>query len=155
MNVYKAYATKFSYLVIYELLHGTKEKADEYITQMIDWVEKIRVPGKDNAPIQHQKSLARLSRREKREIRERFFHLGLLDHLPKNGGWSDTMQDPRIRDEKRKKQREDRKAICQVLREPDRRDGFGSDWWWERREESKRGGWCEDIIDKESIGVRA
>ncbi len=103
VDLYEAHATRYSHLAIYELLYGSKQKADEYIAHMIEWVEKMWIPWNPKAPAQHKSWSMKVLKSRKRALRERFYHLGLLEHLPKHGGWSDTLQDPSLKEEKYEK----------------------------------------------------
>lgn len=111
LELYHFQAEKYAALAIYGLLYEKQDEANDAISNMIEWVDKIRIPGKKDAPQEHINFLAKNSKRTKRLFRERFYELWLLERLPEYGGWSSPMQDPKITREKKQEKRENRKNV--------------------------------------------
>jgi hypothetical protein len=108
-NLCKTQAKKNCELAIFELLHGEQEKAQKYISLMIQFTESITesIPewGKkrDKGHIKWK-----IKRPFKKELKERFLSLWFFEYLPSEYGWNNPIKDP-LKKEWEKEKNENRR----------------------------------------------
>ena len=92
---------------LFELHFGSREKAQEYMQQMMSAVFSIGQPPEDlECPVQHRKTLRDFRRMYKRDIKERFYRAGFFHELPEKNGWNHAIKDPDQRQQERAARRE-------------------------------------------------
>jgi len=81
---------------IFAFLHGdNKRKAEEYVTEMVKEADAIYTPPQNRQTVENPRYNAynkKVYKEIKRNLKEWFLEAGLLDKLPKRGGWCDPFK---------------------------------------------------------------
>ncbi len=94
INLHQERASKYAELALYELRCGDERVAQRHIDAMIEATEACAVPGKEECPEAHRKTLRDGKRYFKKSLKRKFLAAGYFDALPDRIGWHTPVKHP-------------------------------------------------------------
>jgi len=127
IELHRETAWKHAETALYELRHGDADVAQSHTEQMIAANDAIGVPGSDDCPDYHFKTLRKHRRAVKRSLKGRFLQAGFFHVLPDRDGWNASIKDP-----------DQRQAECEARREAKEQLRSGSSQDYEQEYEREQ-----------------